>query len=177
MDPGEFDRLPEKNYSTGFDYREETFVPTSPFPRKYSLHRSDSYDGRLVKHPNDCSLVTYRGHSVHRTLIRCHFSPPTSTGSRYLYTGSADGKVQIYNLDATIADTIDVNVATMNPRSIGKGSNSWRSNSDWEDGTRARKSCVRDVSWHPSAPVLASMLYSSTLLLFAPFLLYKEVFC
>lgn len=26
MDPGKFDSLPEKNYTSGFDYREETYV-------------------------------------------------------------------------------------------------------------------------------------------------------
>lgn len=41
----------------------------------------------------DTSLMTYRGHSVLRTLIRCRFSPAFSTGQRYIYTGCANGKV------------------------------------------------------------------------------------
>lgn len=28
-----------------------------------------------LRHPGDHSVATYRGHSVLRTLIRCHFSP------------------------------------------------------------------------------------------------------
>ena len=39
--------------------------------------------------------MTYRGHSVLRTLIRCHFSPVETTGSQYLYSGSADGKIHV----------------------------------------------------------------------------------
>jgi len=39
--------------------------------------------------------MTYRGHSVLRTLIRCHFSPAETTGSQYLYSGSADGRVHV----------------------------------------------------------------------------------
>ena len=31
--------------------------------------------------------MTYRGHSVLRTLIRCHFSPRESTGQNYIYSG------------------------------------------------------------------------------------------
>ena len=39
--------------------------------------------------------MTYRGHSVLRTLIRCHFSPFETTGGQYIYSGSADGKVHV----------------------------------------------------------------------------------
>ena len=39
------------------------------------------------KMAGDTSLMTYRGHSVLQTLIRCHFSPQFSTGQRYIYTG------------------------------------------------------------------------------------------
>ncbi|KAF5738664.1 LEC14B [Tripterygium wilfordii] len=53
---------------------------------------------RNMKHPFDQSVATYRGHSVLRTLIRCHFSPQYSTGQKYIYTGSSDGSVYIYDL-------------------------------------------------------------------------------
>jgi hypothetical protein len=39
--------------------------------------------------------MTYRGHSVLRTLIRCHFSPVETTGAQYLYSGSTDGKIHV----------------------------------------------------------------------------------
>ena len=42
---------------------------------------------------DDPSLMTYRGHSVFQTLIRCHFSPAFSTGQRYIITGCATGAV------------------------------------------------------------------------------------
>jgi hypothetical protein len=47
------------------------------------------------KHPNDVSVCTYTGHSVLQTLIRCHFSPAASTGQRYIYSGSADGRIHV----------------------------------------------------------------------------------
>lgn len=137
MDTNKFAKLERKDYSVGFDYRTETYHHP---PRR---------------HPHDKSLVTYRGHSVHQTLIRCHFSPFTSTGSRYVYTGSADGKVTIYNLDATVAGTIDVYTATKNSRPLDEsllGSGYYHG---WNHA-RVWKTCVRDVSWHPSAPVLAA---------------------
>lgn len=41
----------------------------------------------------DTSVMTYRGHTVVQTLIRCHFSPISTTGQRYIYTGCGSGKV------------------------------------------------------------------------------------
>jgi hypothetical protein len=39
--------------------------------------------------------MTYRGHAVLRTLIRCYFSPVETTGGQYLYSGSHDGKIRV----------------------------------------------------------------------------------
>lgn len=112
-------------------------------------YRRESYDEEdWDVHPHDNSLVTFRGHKVLRTLIRCHFSPPSATNSRYVYSGSADGKVFVWNMDATIAGTIDVRKATTGTRRrdgrtrmyIGEPGN-WNT-------------CVRDASWHPSAPMI-----------------------
>ncbi|XP_043248552.1 DDB1- and CUL4-associated factor 11 isoform X1 [Colletes gigas] len=69
----------------------------------------------------DTSVMTYRGHSVLQSLIRCHFSPSSITGQRYIYTGCAAGRVIIYDvLTGRIVSTL-----------VG------------------HKGCVRDVSWHP----------------------------
>ena len=46
----------------------------------------------------DDSVFTFKGHSVYQTLIRCQFSPLETTGQRYIYTGSSDGRVFIYDL-------------------------------------------------------------------------------
>jgi WD repeat-containing protein 23 len=58
-------------------------------------YRRGNYPGVPRLHPNDSSVMTYRGHKVLRTLIRCHFSPPSNTGQRYIYTGSADGRAHV----------------------------------------------------------------------------------
>ena len=106
-------------------------------------------------HPHDCSLVTFRGHRVLKTLIRCHFSPPGSTNSRYVYSGSEDGSVYIYNLDATLAGKVDVNKATHNSRP--RGHNPYNAPYEIEGGSSRGvwKTCVRDASWHPNAPIIA----------------------
>ena len=132
-------KLNPAKFSRGFDYRSMTYF-------------EDDYK----PHPHDCSLVTYRGHSVLKTLIRCHFSPPGSTNSRYVYSGSEDGSIYIYNMDATLAGKVDVNKATYHsrPRDPTLVSNTY------EMGDRSRgawKTCVRDASWHPNAPVIAGM--------------------
>lgn len=52
--------------------------PCSSRPRTFDWdYRWMEYPERakLVRHPSDQSLATYRGHSVLRTLIRCYFSP------------------------------------------------------------------------------------------------------
>lgn len=39
--------------------------------------------------------MTYRGHVVPPTLIRCHFSPAETTGGQYIYSGSANGRIHV----------------------------------------------------------------------------------
>lgn len=94
-----FDQMNINDYTSNFDYR---FTP----------YDEDDY----VPNPNDCSVVTFRGHSVLKTLIRCHFSPPGSTNSRYVYSGSEDGNVWIWNIDGTVKDKINVGEATRGSR-------------------------------------------------------------
>ncbi|KAE8076897.1 hypothetical protein FH972_015519 [Carpinus fangiana] len=83
---------------------------------------------RTLKHPHDQSLATYRGHSVLRTLIRCYFSPAYSTGQKYIYTGSSDSSVYIYDLVS------GAQVARL----------------DYHEAP------VRDCSWHPLYPTMIS---------------------
>ncbi|CAA0832075.1 transducin family protein / WD-40 repeat family protein [Striga hermonthica] len=83
---------------------------------------------RNLKHPYDQSIATYKGHSVLRTLIRCYFSPEYSTGQKYIYTGSHDSYIYIYDLIS----------------------------GDQVAKLRHHKSTVRDCSWHPTYPMLVS---------------------
>jgi WD repeat-containing protein 23 len=114
------------------------------------------------KDPNDNSVVTFRGHKVLRTLIRCHFSPPGSSDARYVYSGSYDGKVYIWNLDATLAGTIDVKQSTHAALAkIGRV--------PYHGGGAASRSppprwqtLVRDAAWHPSAPVMVGKYWRTT---------------
>ena len=135
MTTADFDNIDPNHYTTGFDYRFE------PYPDDY-----------YEPHEHDCSVVTFRGHRVLKTLIRCHFSPPGSTNSRYVYSGSEDGKVYVYNMDATLAGTIDVGSATLNsrPREPDVFATAYEMS-----GEMLWRTCVRDASWHPNAPVLA----------------------
>ncbi|OIT06950.1 PREDICTED: LEC14B protein [Nicotiana attenuata] len=83
---------------------------------------------RDLKHPFDHSVATYKGHSVLRTLIRCYFSPEYSTGQRYIYTGSHDTCIYIYDL--------------VSGEQVAK--------------LEHHGSTVRDCSWHPHYPMLVS---------------------
>ncbi|KAF9308558.1 hypothetical protein BG003_010938 [Podila horticola] len=112
-----------RNRGTGFDYR------------------TDEYSGsKSAKLEGDCSVMTFQGHKVLRTLIRCHFSPVHSTGQRYLYTGSSDGQVAIYRLDGTLVKTLDVNAAFQK----------------YSQSSRSGSYIARDVSWHPHCPSIIS---------------------
>lgn len=60
------------------------------------FHRYGDYPPpRYESHPKNCSVMTFRGHQVLQTLIRCHFSPAETTGSQYIYSGSYDGRVHV----------------------------------------------------------------------------------
>ena len=79
-------------------------------------------------HPHDTSIMTYRGHAVLETLVRCYFSPLLTTGQRYIYTGSHDGRIYIYDvISGDVVALLEHHVAV-----------------------------VRDCSWHPTEAKLAS---------------------
>ncbi|RLN70182.1 hypothetical protein BBJ28_00000265 [Nothophytophthora sp. Chile5] len=105
----------------------------APFRRPYSWdYRYQAYPGRNkspVEHPDDKSVMTYRGHMVIETLIRCHFSPLHSTAQKYVYTGSADGRVYVY--DSISGDLVEI--FAMKPNGL-----------------------TRDVCWHPFEPTIVS---------------------
>jgi len=135
-------KINPQHYSTGFEYR------------------MAKYDFRdWAKHPHDCSLVTFRGHQVLKTLIRCHFSPPGSTDSRYVYSGSYDGSVYIWNLDATFAGKVDVGKATTHLKRLARSTYE----EDFFGGSEFR-TCVRDASWHPYVPMIAGTYNEVSLL-------------
>ncbi|KAI7356090.1 hypothetical protein D0864_04504 [Hortaea werneckii] len=132
------ERINPQDYTTNFDYR------FSPY---------DTEDH--VPHQHDCSLVTFRGHRVLKTLIRCHFSPPGSTDGRYIYSGSHDGKIYVWNLDGTQAsEPINVLAATKNSRPADD--ERFVDRYDYYGRGGVWKTIVRDCSWHPSAPVIAA---------------------
>jgi WD repeat-containing protein 23 len=141
------DRIDTNAYTTRFEYRSNAYN-----------------DNDYRPHPHDCSIVTFRGHKVLKTLIRCHFSPPGSTDSRYVYSGSYDGSVYVWNLDATLAGKVNVLKATKNsrprdPELLDETYDYWgRNGGSW-------MTCVRDASWHPYVPMIAGMSLVSLFLL------------
>ncbi|OQR96252.1 hypothetical protein ACHHYP_16560 [Achlya hypogyna] len=104
-------------------------------PRRYEWdYRFEDYPGFAegateAPHPQDQSVMTYRGHMVMQTLIRCYFSPMHSTGQRFVYSGSADGAVYIYDaLTGSIVEQLEL----------------------------ASQGVTRDVRWHPTLPMIVS---------------------
>ncbi|XP_019745573.1 DDB1- and CUL4-associated factor 11 isoform X1 [Hippocampus comes] len=83
---------------------------------------------RRHKLAGDTSVMTYRGHGVLHTLIRCRFSPEFSTGQRFIYSGCSTGKIVIY----------DVLTGAVVSKLLGHGA------------------CVRDVTWHPYEDIIIS---------------------
>ncbi|CAH0475071.1 unnamed protein product [Peronospora belbahrii] len=104
-----------------------------PFRRPYLWdYRYQAYPGLNmvpIEHPYDKSVMTYRGHMVVETLIRCYFSPLHSTAQKYIYTGSADGRVYVY--DSISGDLVEI--FAMSPSGL-----------------------TRDVRWHPFEPTIVS---------------------
>ncbi|KAF8899131.1 WD40-repeat-containing domain protein [Infundibulicybe gibba] len=125
-------------------------VGVSNFDYRYPHYPRPKY----AAHPQDCSVMTYRGHSVLRTLIRCHFSPAETTGGQYLYSGSADGKIHVWSLDGRIVQILD-RAKTLPMSADPSGPE--------PEYTRNMRSnvCVRDVSWHSQEPVIMSAGWES----------------
>lgn len=116
---------------------------------EFDYRYADDRKQRYAAHPKDCSVMTYRGHTVMRTLIRCHFSPIESTGGSYIYSGSTDGRVHIWSVDGRLVQVLERSRTlpiTFDP------------SGPEPDQVPRRNSynCVRDVSWHSKEPVLLS---------------------
>jgi len=108
-----------------WDYRYGEGHLTSTLRKKFS--------GKVVD-TADRSLMTYRSHKVFHTLIRSYFSPKETTGQKYIYTGSYDGSIYIYDiLTGKVVKRLDGHHAT-----------------------------VRDVSWHPFLPIIMSTSWDGT---------------
>ncbi|TFY70898.1 hypothetical protein EVG20_g2103 [Dentipellis fragilis] len=131
----EYEAVKDRSYSHSahFDYR------YGQYPRL-----------KIPAHPKDCSVMTYRGHSVLQTLIRCHFSPAETTGGQYIYSGSADGRIHIWSLDGRVVQVLDRKHTlpmTFDPEAPEP---------EPVAGSRGEPVCVRDVSWHTQEPVILS---------------------
>ncbi|GAA5908642.1 hypothetical protein JCM6882_003702 [Rhodosporidiobolus microsporus] len=146
-------RLDRKSFGIdGWDYRQSYYAKP-----KYQAH------------PYDNSIMTYRGHSVLRTLIRCHWSPLATTGQQYVYSGSSDGRIHIYSLDGPAVATLDRahTHPLMQPKTGEYNDPSALSlreapPAETAAGKKRRglmggmSSTVRDVSWHPFEPKMMS---------------------
>ncbi|KIY50649.1 WD40 repeat-like protein, partial [Fistulina hepatica ATCC 64428] len=132
----DFESFQDKSYSIrGFDYRYSRYPPP-----------------RYKAHPKDCSVMTYRGHAVLHTLIRCRFSPAETTGGKYIYSGSFDGRIHIWSLDGRVVQVLDR--ANTLPMSFDPSAPEVRD--DHSTQRRRLSVTVRDVSWHSQEPVLLS---------------------
>lgn len=135
----QWDASPRLDLQTGFDYRHQEFPG----------HQAS-------KHPNDRSVMTYTGHAILKTLIRCGFSPLATTNQQYIYSGSDCGKVWIWNLDGTVNRILDLGKAAKvsaptqpnRRRFLGFGGG-------------GDKACIRDAAWHPTLPYMASTSWHS----------------
>eukprot|EP00163_Fabomonas_tropica_P027962 TRINITY_DN5547_c0_g1_i2.p1 TRINITY_DN5547_c0_g1~~TRINITY_DN5547_c0_g1_i2.p1 ORF type:complete len:316 (-),score=25.49 TRINITY_DN5547_c0_g1_i2:105-1052(-) len=115
-------------------------------PGDYRYFHSAAYHTSFKKLDDDCSLMTYRGHSVVQTLIRARFSPMHTTGQRYIYTGGGDGRSVIFDV--------------LTGEVLCKNSVRGTSQAAMSAPT------YRDVSWHPYEPILAAASFGGTIDIF-----------
>jgi len=112
-------------------------------------YRSELYPGSHTNSSFDSSVMTYKGHATLRTLIRSRFSPLETTAQKYIYSGSADSSVFIYDV---LTGEVVAQLAHV-------------------DHTRTRQTIrypVRDVSWHPKYPMICSSCWNHEILLWGP---------
>ncbi|PRP82618.1 hypothetical protein PROFUN_04923 [Planoprotostelium fungivorum] len=80
------------------------------------------------------NVSTYSGHTVASTLIRAYFSPAHTTGQKYIYSGSHNGCIYVWDvLTGAVVKKIVAHSAT-----------------------------IRDVSWHPYEATIMSTSWDTT---------------
>jgi len=100
-------------------------------------------------------VVTFRGHRVEQTLIRCHFSPQGSTDGRYVYSGSRDGNIFIWNMDATERARLDLTTSSQFLKARDRVADPY-----WGNPSGSFNTVIRDCSWHPEAPIIAATAWN-----------------
>lgn len=113
---------------------EEKAPPISSNSQNYEYWRVRRFTGHTSR-DYDLSVKTYCGHTVFYTLIKCKFSPSHTTGQKYIYTGSANGIVYIY--DVLTGDIV-------------------------KELEGHERSPVRDMHWHPYNSQLISSSWDYT---------------
>lgn len=131
-----------------WDARKCTSMSAYPSVKKPPRDRNFDYRGQDYPHLasvgarefHDDSVVTYGGaHETLQTLIRAYFSPMYTTGQKYVYCGSSDGRCVIYNvLTAKVVESL-----------------------------AEHRSPVRDVSWHPYGNFLTTSSWDAQVLLWS----------
>ena len=123
--------------SNAFSERKSRDVPRFRWDYRWMQYPAT---GRLVVHPRDGSVTTYRGHSVMNTLCRAYWSPQFTTVQRYIYAGCALGKIHIYDL-----------ISSKRIKVLSQHADA-----------------VRDCSWHPYLPLLVSVGFDGHVLGWQP---------
>eukprot|EP01103_Thecamoeba_quadrilineata_P016615 TRINITY_DN5596_c0_g1_i2.p1 TRINITY_DN5596_c0_g1~~TRINITY_DN5596_c0_g1_i2.p1 ORF type:complete len:463 (-),score=60.43 TRINITY_DN5596_c0_g1_i2:65-1453(-) len=120
---------------------------TSPAPTSSNIMNDRrifrEFNSRLTRRRNidklvlktDSSVMTYKGHTVDKTLVRSYFSPRETTGQKYIYTGCYHGKIYIY-------DVLTGEIVACLP---------------------GHRGVVRDVSWHPYRAEIVSSSWDQCL--------------
>lgn len=136
----------------------------SSFDYRHNFYRGPS----VPRHPHDSSIMTYRGHEVLRTAIRCHFSPSANTGEQYLYSGSSDGRVCIWKLDGTLIRQLNGSTAMANTMKLQRNYPEVSDDpvrqflSDYDRRNRIAVPTIRDCSWHPYQPYMYAPCWTSS---------------
>lgn len=110
-----------------------------------------------TKLEGDTSIMTYRGHVVIKTLVRCRFSPAETTGQRYIYTGCGLGSVigGLREYSTVFVCIYGYNVLLVYDSLTGKV----------KQNVNGHVMCVRDVSWHPTRNEILSSSVSDVWML------------
>ena len=125
--------LSEKDYSS----QKKPGIPKYHWDYRWMEYPPFTKSGlTFQKHEHDASIMTFRGHAVLETLIRSYFSPLHTTGQRYIYSGSHDGRIYIF--DVVTGDIIAL--------------------------LKHHISVVRDCSWHPFEAKLTSCSWDGTII-------------
>lgn len=114
-------------------------------PSSFDYKRPSSYPSKTKRKRQLIDDIS--GHTVSQERIKCHFSPSATTGGQYIYSGSEDDRIYIWDIDGSLLSVL--HDTRKDPRVKDPSAIPGAMPSIFNPSR-----VIRDVNWHPQMPAL-----------------------